>query len=249
MTDGWKRPGARPLVLGHRGARHAAPENTLAAFELARHDGADGVELDVRLDENGGIIVLHDRTLERVSEGRERRDVELVPTAELFELDLGNGARVPELAEVLAWAAGRDFLVNVELKHDVSDWRRLVEGVTQLIRAQPSPGDWLVLSSFHPEIVWRLARLLLGVRVAWLVHKGQRFARNAFGYGLLGARAVHPEHVLVTPGRLRRWRHGDTRVNTWTVNDPDRARELAAFGVDGIISDEPGKIREALDRP
>jgi glycerophosphoryl diester phosphodiesterase len=55
-----RREGARPLVLGHRGARHAAPENTLRAFELARTEGADGVELDVRIDANGEVIVLHD---------------------------------------------------------------------------------------------------------------------------------------------------------------------------------------------
>lgn len=246
MTAGWQRQGGRPLVLGHRGARHAAPENTLAAFELAREEEADGVELDVRLDASGGIVVLHDRTLERVTDGRDRRDVEVVPADELSRIDLGGGARVPALAEVLAWAAERDFLVNVELKHDVSRRARLIAGVVELVRTQKSAGDWLLLSSFHPEIVWRLARRLPDVRVAWLVHKGQRFARHAFGFRLLGAGAVNPEHVLCTPRRIARWHHGGARVNAWTVNDPDRARDLAALGVDAIISDEPGKIRDAL---
>ncbi len=246
MTAGWQLRDGRPLVLGHRGARHAAPENTLAAFELAREEGADGVELDVRLDADGRVVVLHDRTLERVTAGTERRDVEIVPTDELGRIDLGGGAHVPRLAEVLAWAAERDFLVNIELKHDVSRRDRLIAGVVEQVRAQKSPGEWLLLSSFHPEIVWKLARRLPEVRVAWLVHKDQRFARHAFGFRLLGAAAVNPEHVLVTRRRVARWHHGGARVNTWTVNDPDRARELAALGVDAIISDEPGKIREAI---
>jgi glycerophosphoryl diester phosphodiesterase len=76
-TNAWQRPaGARPFVLGHRGARHAAPENTQRAFELALAEGADGIELDVRLDRDGRVIVLHDRTLARVSAGQETRDVE-----------------------------------------------------------------------------------------------------------------------------------------------------------------------------
>lgn len=246
MTSGWTRRSGRPLVLGHRGARYAAPENTLAAFELARDEGADGIELDARLDADGNIVVLHDRTLERVTGGREPRDVERVPTDELSGIDVGGGQGVPRLDAVLRWAAGRDFLVNIELKHEVSERDRLLSGVAELVGAQQNAGQWLLLSSFHPGIVWHLARRLREVRVAWLVHKGQRFARHAYGFRLLGAGAVHPEHVLVTPRRLAHWHHGGARVNTWTVNDPDRARELAALGVDAIISDEPGKIRDAV---
>ncbi len=246
MTSGWTRRDGRPLVLGHRGARYAAPENTLAAFELAREEAADGVELDVRLDADGNVVVLHDRTLERVTDGRERRDVEHIPAGELSRIDVGGGAAVPRLEEVLDWAAGSDMLVNIELKHDVSDRDRLVTGVVELVCARQDPGQWLLLSSFHPGIVWRLARRLPDVRVAWLVHKGQRFARHGRGFRLLGAGAVHPEHVLVTERRIARWHHGSARVNTWTVNDPDRARELAALGVDAIISDKPGLIRDAV---
>src|SRR3954468_10133753 len=101
----WQRPlGKRPFVLGHRGARHAAPENTLAAFELARREGADGVELDVRLDASGEVIVLHDPTLTRVTQGKETRHAEDISSPELARLDVGAGERVPLLADVLDWA-------------------------------------------------------------------------------------------------------------------------------------------------
>src|SRR6478752_9574719 len=97
----WRRNAERPYVLGHRGARHAAPENTLRAFELALAEGADGVELDVRLDADERVIVLHDRTLERVTDGSERRDVETLGAHELDRVSL-RGERVPLLADVLA---------------------------------------------------------------------------------------------------------------------------------------------------
>jgi len=92
LLKAWQRPeGARPFVLGHRGARHAAPENTLAAFELARTEGADGIELDVRLDGSGRVIVLHDPTLVRVTRGADTRHAEDIPSRELSRLDVGKG--------------------------------------------------------------------------------------------------------------------------------------------------------------
>ena len=116
----WLRAeGKRPLVFGHRGARHAAPENTMMAFELALTEGADGVELDVRLDGDGRVIVLHDTTLARVSEDRETRSAEAMTAAELSRVDVGRGERVPLLKDVLAWSLERQARVNVELKRDV----------------------------------------------------------------------------------------------------------------------------------
>ena len=99
-----RSPGCPPLVLGHRGARREAPENTLPAFELATAQGAAGVELDVRLDGSGRVIVLHDRTLLRVTAGRDDRDVESLSADQLDQVTLDGGARVPTLEQVLGWA-------------------------------------------------------------------------------------------------------------------------------------------------
>src|SRR3954463_11321786 len=99
-----RKPGAAPLVLGHRGARHAAPENTHAAFELSRIEGAAGVELDVRLVKTGQVIVLHDPTLARVTHKIDRRVVEELRWAEATTADVGQGQRVPLLSDVLDWA-------------------------------------------------------------------------------------------------------------------------------------------------
>src|SRR5688572_31359268 len=89
-----RAPGAKPLVLGHRGARHAAPENTHAAFELSRAEGAAGVELDVRLVKSGEIVVLHDPTLARVTAGGDRRAVEQLAWHDARRADIGQGQRI-----------------------------------------------------------------------------------------------------------------------------------------------------------
>ncbi|HEY6556751.1 MAG TPA: glycerophosphodiester phosphodiesterase family protein [Polyangiaceae bacterium] len=249
IARAWRRPsGQRPWVLGHRGARHAAPENTLAAFELAAREGADGFELDVRLDGSGRVIVLHDTNLARVTGNRDRRAAEGVSSAELSLVDVGSGERVPELREVLEFTRSRALRVNVELKHDVRNRRELVSKVQSLIGTLPDAPDWILLSCFHPAIVLRLARALPHVPVAWLVHKQQHVLRRAPAWRLLGAVGVHPEHPLITPARLVALRAGGALVNTWTVNDPERAAALAELGVDAIISDTPGAILARLQR-
>jgi glycerophosphoryl diester phosphodiesterase len=241
---GWLKPsGARPFVLGHRGARHAAPENTLTAFELARREGADGVELDVRLDREGRVIVLHDRTLGRVSNQAETRDVELLGARELDRVPVGSD-RVPLLAEVLAWARAAGMKVNVELKSDVSRPFALLESVARVVRASGLEPELVLFSSFQPGFVAALAVLAPDLPRAWLVDKSGVF-RRAPGFRLI-ADGVNPNRELVTTAAMRRWQRRGAPIATWTVNAMDEARRVAALGVDTIISDCPGQILAGL---
>jgi glycerophosphoryl diester phosphodiesterase len=245
---------ARPLVLGHRGARHAAPENTHAAFELSRLEGAAGVELDVRLVKSGEIVVLHDPTLARVTGGNDRRAVEQLAWSEARSTDVGKGERVPLLADVLDWAEQHDLLVNVEVKSDVRRRRDLLHGVIALLGRHAYAERGVVLSSFDPRFVWRLSRALPKVPSAFLFHTKSPIARAASLVGAatftrMGARAVHPEHLLVTEQRMAAWRARAALVGVWTVNDDNRARQLSQLGVDYIVSDRPGAILAALQTP
>jgi glycerophosphoryl diester phosphodiesterase len=244
----WRRPPpARPFVLGHRGARHAAPENTLAAFTLALNEGADGVELDVRLDRDGRVVVVHDPTLERVSDGRSRRAIEDLGASELDNVDVGAGQRVPSLDDVLVWSRRQGSRLNVELKQDVADRSRLVRAVSELLVHETA--ERIILSTFHPGMARALVGRLPHLPVAWLVHDRQWLLRHTPGRRCLGVHAVHPQASLVTEAAVRSWHASGHAVNVWTVNDPDDARRLAAAGVDGIISDCPGRILEAIGRP
>jgi glycerophosphoryl diester phosphodiesterase len=231
-------------VLGHRGARHAAPENTLSAFELARHEGADGVELDVRLDRDERVIVLHDRTLERVSHGSETRDVEQLGAAELARVPVG-GDRVPLLADVLSWVRETGMRVNVELKRDVSRPLTLLAAVSRVVRASGLGPDLVLFSSFHPGFVAALGVLVPELPRAWLVDKESRIWRRAPAFGLI-ADGVNPQRDLVEARAMRRWTRHGAPIATWTVNEPAEARRVAALGVDSIISDRPGEILRSL---
>ncbi len=248
----WHRlPAQLPLVLGHRGARARAPENTLVAFERALADGAAGVELDVRLERTGEVIVLHDRTLTRVTGERDRRDVEHCRHAELARVDVGGGAAIPRLEEVIAWAERSHARVNVELKSDVTHRQRLVaRTVALLARAHASP-DQFLLSSFHPGMVRLATRLAAAwmsrpVPVALLVEPASPHCDTHPTWRQLGAAGVHPAAALATTDRIARWQSQRALVNVWTVNDAARARQLVQCGVDAIITDDPATIVPAL---
>jgi glycerophosphoryl diester phosphodiesterase len=244
----WLRvPGRRPLVLGHRGAREAAPENSLRAFERALDEGADGVELDVRLDGDDRVIVLHDADLGRVSSGSETRAAEELGESELGRVDLGGGERVPLLVDALRFCRERGARVNVELKRDVRRPAALLRGVERAVRESGAPPELVIFSSFRPGFVAAMARRLPAFPRAWLVHARQRVVRNAPFFRLLGSDGVHPEWSLVTAQSLARWKRASSVVNTWTVNDPTEARRLSELGVDAIITDRPGTILAALE--
>src|SRR5260221_4532600 len=155
----WRRRPERPWVLGHRGARRRAPESTMAAFELAMEEGADGIELDVRLDNDGDVVVIHDPTLARVTDGRDTRRIEEVGRRDLSHVDLGGGETVPRLADVLAWAKARGARINIELKADVARPALLVWSVVELVGAEPHAAGRLIRSSFDPRLVAAVAHL------------------------------------------------------------------------------------------
>jgi glycerophosphoryl diester phosphodiesterase len=244
LSARWTPPSTRPLLLGHRGARHAAPENTFAAFDLALEEGAEGVELDVRMNGGGDVIVCHDITLERVTDGKDRRAIHDLSTAECRAVRLRDGEPLPFLKDVLEWAARRGAVVNIELKMDGHRRAALVAAVADLARGHRSPGD-LLMSSFNPLAVLAHRALAPSLASAWLID-GPRAAERPW-LARAGQSAVHPKHTLITSERLARWKAQVGRVHTWTVNDPARARELAALGVDCLISDNPAALKQALE--
>jgi glycerophosphoryl diester phosphodiesterase len=246
----FRRPdGAPVLVFGHRGVRGEAPENTMAAFELAAQSGADGVELDVRLCRSGEVVVIHDPALTRSTGGRDARAVADLDAAELSRVDLGGGERVPLLREVLDWARAKNLLVNVEIKRDVPDRRAVVRETANVVRGYLAAPGSVMASSFDP---WMLAYF------GWLlpeVLRGSLFspdstlaAMQTKGWvaALVRAGAVHPERTLVVPERCQKWKKRSTLVNVWTVNDVAEAKSLAAMGVDAIITDVPSVMVRAL---
>ena len=235
----------RPLVWGHRGASFAAPENTLAAFLLAKEQGADGVELDAQRCASGEVVVLHDESL-----GRTTGFAGLIaetPYSTVRTLDAGvrkserfRGERVPLLSEVLE---AFPLLVNVELKCERADDRGLTAEVVRIVR-EARAQDRVLLSSFNPLCLLRALALAPRIPRALLFESEQHWAlRSALSAPALAAAALHPEHVLATTARVRRWRRRGYAVACWTVDDAELAGRLFDSGASGLITNRPDRMR------
>jgi glycerophosphoryl diester phosphodiesterase len=209
-------------------------------------EGADGVELDVRLNRDGDVVVIHDATLTRVTDGRDTRRVEDLGTRDLASVDVGGGERIPTLKDVLRWSQRSGARVNVELKRDVPRRGSLAWNVVRLVAAEPRASHRLLISSFDPLLVLCAARLLPWVPAGWLVEPDGPIPGRSPLERIVGAGAVHPHFTLVTEQSIAPWRKDGLLVNVWTVNDTDEARRLAKLGVDALISDEPGTILGGL---
>ena len=225
----------RPSVWAHRGASRVEPENTLAAFRRARLLGADGVELDVRRLADGTVAVHHDA---RLADGR------LLSQCGRGDLP----PMVPSLAEALAASAA--LVVNVEVKHDGGPPdEALVEATLAAI------AEWrgsAILSSFD-RATTDLAHRLAPALPVGLLYIGSRAeldpSRLLGALAEVGYSAIHPFDALVDAELVGAAHQLGLEVNVWTVDDPRRVQNLAAFGVDAIITNLPDVAGAALRGP
>ena len=205
---------SRPLLLGHRGARRYAPEDSLPAFDLTLEHGCDGFEFDVRLTADGRAIICHDPKLAGMDVAR-KTYTEIYPRA----------GKPPCLEHVLERFASRAFL-DIELKV-----AGLEDAVFACLQESPARGGY-VASSFFPDVVVATAarRLVTG----FICDKPRELARWT---GLPGEYVI-PHYKLVTRQLVEEIHSGGRQVLVWTVNDERQMRRLADCGVEGIISDD-----------
>jgi glycerophosphoryl diester phosphodiesterase len=235
-------------ILAHRGASADAPENTLAAFREAMAQGADGVELDVRLCASGEVVVCHDPTLERLA--GVPWEVRYTSWWKLRRADVGTRLgfapeAIPQLGDVLALLPSR-ILVNVELKCETADDGELVARTLEVIRSAEAE-ERVLVSSFNPLCLIRVAALAPWVRRGYLIDPDKPFlVHGALVPPWVSNFSVHPHHTEATAARVRRWKDGGYRVAVWTVDDPHEARRLEALGVDYLITNRPAEMRQAL---
>lgn len=233
LTSSADRPA--PLLYGHRGASADAAENTLAAFALARVQGADGVELDVRRSADGTLVLHHDPALP------DGRVVVRTRTAEL-------PAHIPTLEAALDECAG--LVVNIEIKNSPfeadHDPACTVADDVVAVLAGRGGADRVLVSSFDLATVDRVRALDPGVPTALLTFVHPVGADAIVLASERGHGAIHPHHATVDVAFVALAHDVGLEVNVWTVDDPDRLRELAAAGVDGIVTNVPARAREAL---
>jgi glycerophosphoryl diester phosphodiesterase len=234
----------RPIVIAHRGASAHAPENTLAAFELALRQGADAVELDVKLSRDQQPVVIHDQTVDRTTDGKGR--VSDLTLAELRRLDAGShfdvayqGEPIPTLEEVLR-AIGQLTIINIELTNYQSPDDALPEKTAALVKRYKLARR-VIFSSFNINNLRRINRLLPEAPIGLLADPGMKGAwkRSWIGRLLIRYQALHPWHRDLTPHLLATCKRQDRLVFTYTVNEDKDLERVLDLGVDGVFTDDP----------
>ncbi len=238
----------RPLLIAHRGASVDAPENTIAAFELALEQGADGLELDVHLSADGHPVVIHDFTLERTTDGA--GPVSALRVRELKRLDAGGwhdrrfqGQRIQTLQEVLERFRDRTRFW-LELKGGSTLYPGLEERVVSTIEIYDVV-DRVLVQSFDPGAIGEVRTLNLQIRVGAVVAQAP-LDRALLVPGMVDA--ICPALAVGSAGLIAEVRQAGLDCHVWTVNEPAQVDRLVGWGVSGIITDRPGALRARLDR-
>lgn len=220
-------------LVGHRGAMGLEPENTLRSFLRAEREGADEIELDLWLSKDRQLVILHDGNVERTTNGT--GDVAAMTLAEIKQLDAGLGETVPTFDEVLDAV---ELPIQAEIK--TTDAARAVIDTIRDRRLL----DRIIVTSFHADILAAAKEYLPDVRTG-LIYSGAPAdsveVAKSLGAGLLCLGFGKLEAELVEQAHRE-----DLGVIAWPVNDTERLAAAREIGVDGVTTDFPGLLREAL---
>ena len=230
-----------PTIVGHRGARGEAPENTAAGFQVAMEAGVTEIELDVRLSRDGHLIVVHDANVTRTT--GERGKAHHYTLSQLEVLDARRNTPgwhsplgIPSLREVVD-LCGPSMRFQFEVKGaDRAILHPLAHQLVDFIN-QRQMNDRVVVTSSHTGFLRMLGTMTAHIERGYVAeYRYQQPTRRAVA---LGCTWLMPRHTLVTPALMRRARRRNLKVSTWTVNDLTRAERMVELGVDGIITDFP----------
>ena len=215
------------VIIGHRGAK-GHPENTLPSFEAALEQGADGVELDVRLSGDGQLIVVHSPVVRGLL-------VKSTPFGKFR--DLGNGYQIPLLEQVLQCLAGRTFL-DIELK-EIGFEQQAIEMIKQHAEIKD-----VMISGLNTDVLNKVHEVQSDIQLGFIYNRTQQEEsrhNSPIDY-------VIPQFRLASRELIEDVHDEDLQVFAWTVNSEREMRRLLSLGVDGIITDEPGLLARVLGR-
>jgi len=240
----------RPIVIAHRGASHGAPENTLAAYQLAIEEGATVAETDVFLTLDGVVVAIHDETLDRTTDGS--GPVVQATAADIAQLDAGSwfgahnaGEPVPTLSGLLG-AIGNDLILCIEIKTGVG----IVDKIVGLLETH-GVRDRVIIFSFDMEQIALAKALMPDVPALFLLDRPRR--KGGFGDGpieaarTLGVDMIGADLRGLTADFVSRAQAAGYPVFVYTVDAPRNVRAAAALGVDGIITNRPRATQDILN--
>ena len=241
--------GATTLVFGHRGAKAYAPMNTIPAFELAAEQGVHGVELDVHFSSDNELVIIHDYTVDATTNGT--GEVAKKSLDELKSLDAGSwfdpkfaGTQIPTLDEVFK-TFGPALIVNVEIKVYNLEDPTIEQAVANCI-FRNNMQERVIVSSFAPQNLRRIRVIAPDVPRGY-IQSLETMSGDTQGVLIPeDYHAEHWQHDMIGQEQMDYAKEVGKYVNTWTVNDAARARQLRLLGVHGIVTDYPDVIIKAL---
>ncbi|MCR8631662.1 glycerophosphodiester phosphodiesterase [Paenibacillus radicis (ex Xue et al. 2023)] len=237
------------LVIAHRGAKGEAPENTLGAFRLGLEQGCDGIELDIHLTKDDEIIVIHDSTLDRTTDMT--GSVHDMRLEEIKKADAGRwfhekyeGERVPLLEEVFDLVPA-EVMINVEIKHSTEG--RLEPLLLDLMKKKDRMHN-VVVSSFNHKNLLNLKKLEPEAKVGLLYELNTGSNSDLVDSFEATLYSLHPNYKGMDKETVSDAIALGLKVYPWTINDEDQMALAIDYGVSGIITDYPGRLRELLQQ-
>ena len=240
-----KKKARTTKIWAHRGSSGFAPENTIPAFEVAKELDIDGIELDVQMTKDGELVVIHDETINRTSDGKG-----WVQDMTLEQLRQYNFAKnkpafgfvtIPTLREVYELFQDTDYVINVELKTSVIPYD--IEEKVHELTVEMGMENQVIYSSFSHASILKMQQYVTKEQTAFLFCDGWL---DAASYGAAhNVQALHPDMTYLELEKMVHECHEKgMKVHVWTVNEEEHALKLRDMGVDAIITNHPGKMRE-----
>lgn len=233
-------------IYAHRGAAGTYPENTMISFEKGKEFGATGIELDVHLTKDNKLVVIHDETIDRTSNGKGW--ISSYTYDQLREFDVSYKWRgnipichIPSLEEVFQWLNKNNMKVNIELKNNLLPYVSMEERVIQLIRLYELEKR-VVLSSFNLESIKHCVSIAPDIETAMLLNHSISEPWNVAKR--LGASAIHPKYTIVDRKLVTICQQNNIAVRPYTVNNIQDMKKLIEYGCQAIITDYPEKRKE-----
>lgn len=260
----------KPLILGHRGFSGIYPENTMLAFIKAYEAGADGVELDIQLTKDGELVIVHDSTVDRTTNGSGKisefslKAIQFLDAAHTFT-DYGK-QQIPTLNEYFEWVQDKSFVTNIELKTDENEYAGIEQKLVQLIK-QYDRAEKIIVSSFNYQTIERIKFLapdlkcgLLtidfqtveqakGVIPDLLIEQPTLVPSRLIDYAEnLGADYLHPNYLSLTSEITKQITDRGLGINIWTVDHETDMHQLLTENVNSIITNYPDRLKRIMNK-
>ena len=224
------------LKIGHRGAKGYEPENTFVSFQKALDMQVDGIELDVHLSADGEIIVIHDETIDRTTNGK--GFVNALSLRELNAFRIDGKYEIPTLKEVFD-LVNQDCFINIELKsYEATD--KVVSLIEKYVAKKGWKYDRFLVSSFDWNSLQQVSflndKIPIGVLTETDLDLALAFAK------FIRAKSIHPHFHLLTKENTAQMQEKGLQVFPWTINELEDIQKIKTFNVNGIITDFPNRI-------